>query len=122
LDTPTDLYIHFDIEQLKSRLHNNEVALAQIIALIKNNLEQPTAVLIAEMKTHVETGDINGLSLVAHKLKGTAQSSSCARLAELSKIVQDFADSNKALLTKAIEDIVAEVEFLKQYLSQYTLV
>jgi len=122
LDNPTDLFIHFDIEQLKGRLRNNEVAIGQILALIKNNLEQPTSIMIDEMKNHVENGNVNGLRLVAHKLKGTAQSSCCSRLAELSKIIQDLADSDKALLIKAIENIVAEVEFLKQHFSQYTLV
>lgn|GEM_PF-3052800 len=122
MDNPTDLFIHFDIEQLKGRLRNNEVAIGQILALIKNNLEQPTSIMIDEMKNHVENGNVNGLRLVAHKLKGTAQSSCCSRLAELSKIIQDLADSDKALLIKAIENIVAEVEFLKQHFSQYTLV
>ena len=122
LDNPIDLHIHFDIEQLKGRLRNNQTAISQILALIKSNLEQPTAKMIDEMKSFVEIGNIDGLRLVAHKLKGTAQSSCFSRLAELSKTIQNLADSDKALLIKAIEDIVAEVEFLKKHLSQYTLV
>ncbi len=122
MNNSTDLNNHFDIEQLKVRLRNNEVAISQIISLIKSNLEQPTAKMIDEMKSFVEIGNIDGLRLVAHKLKGTAQSSCCSRLAELSKTIQNLTDSDKALLIKAIENIVAEVEFLKHELSQYTLV
>ena len=118
MDTLADNPIHFDLEALKTRLGNNEMVIKQFIALISMNLDKPTSILIEDLRDALHQKDVARLHATAHKIKGTALSSSLPHLAELAYAIEKEQGLDKDSIDKLINEIVDEVALLKQLIPQ----
>ena len=116
--TLADNTVHFDLASLKTRLGNNETVIEQFIALITMNLDKPTSTLIEELRNSLNQKDVVSLHATAHKLKGTALSSSLTHLANLASAIEKEKGLDKDSIEGLIDEIVAEVALLKQLIPQ----
>ena len=113
-----DNLVHFDVEKLKARLSNKEAFFVQFLALIRKNIDQPTTDMLNDMKESLASENLVNLRTVAHKMKGTALSACFDQLADLLKEVEKYTDFNKEKLTILLDKIIAEIQYLRQYLAQ----
>ena len=118
MDNTAIKLVHFNLESLRTRLGNNEVLIKQFIALITMNLDKPTSTLIEDLRDALQQKDIAKLHATAHKIKGTALSSSLTHLAELAYAIEKEEGLDKDSIQALIDEIVAEIALLKQLIPQ----
>jgi hypothetical protein len=116
MDTLNENFVHFDIDLLKTRLGNNEIVFKQLIELIKTNINLPVANMIQQLRASLAQKDTITLHSTAHKLKGTALSSCFTNLAELASTIEKEEGLDADAIETTINDIVEEVELIKQIL------
>jgi CheY-like chemotaxis protein len=106
--TENNLPAHIDVEKLTIENNNNGIYLKSIFPYVKESLEEG----LAELKQLVKEKDIDSISIVAHRIKGTALTASFTRLAELCKIVEFTKIFEDNTMNELMDDIETEINYL----------
>jgi CheY-like chemotaxis protein/HPt (histidine-containing phosphotransfer) domain-containing protein len=104
---------HFDMDKLKKRLGLDESTLLQVISLSRENLPH----LCSSLAESITKKDFSGVKAAAHKLYGSAMSMCFTAMGEKTKVIDSMTEPDFSRLDILSEEIMEELEILKQELS-----
>ncbi|HRG48570.1 MAG TPA: Hpt domain-containing protein [Leptospiraceae bacterium] len=100
---------HFDLEELRSNLEDDETFVIRYLGLLKNELD--TSLLV--LKEKFEKQDRDGVSSTAHRIKGTALNSCCGELSVLALTLEKTKEFDKEVMGQLIQKIESEIALIK---------
>jgi PAS domain S-box-containing protein len=104
---------HFDLEQLRERIGNNDSIINKLMSMAKENFKN----YLIEQATNLKTKDLRAINDGAHKLRGTASSLCFGVLAQLASSLEKIENFDEKSISDLLKEIEEEMENLKPYLA-----
>ncbi len=106
---PEEMDYHFDKAELSKRLDNDANFMAQLLLIAKEHL----GTFDIELQKLIDEQNLKEIKALAHKLKGTALSSSFPYLASLADRLEHIEEYNETLIVEIQANMKAEIAILK---------